>query len=103
MSGVGRITSHIVFYLISVSYHCIHWHLFASPSFPPVCERLKTAPFDDFDPVLNHRHLQECLHKLLRVYALNGGTDRRAQLEFAVYYMLDHLGMRLGFTTRHLP
>ena len=76
--------------------------MFASLSFPSICERLKTAPFDDFDPVLNHRHLQECLHKLLRVYAMNGGTDRRAQLEFAVYYMLDHLGMCLGYIWHRL-
>ena len=70
--------------------------LVASPPFPSVCNRLRRVPFDDFDPVLNHRHLQECLHKLLRVYMLNGGSDGKRQLEFAVYHMLDHLGRCLG-------
>lgn len=84
--GVGSI-SYFSSLCVAVSF---------APPFPSVCLRLRMVPFDDFDPVLNHHCLQECLHKLLYMYALNGGMDRKTQLEFAVYFMLNHLGMCLG-------
>lgn len=61
-------------------------------------DRLLAAGVDRFDPKLNRDHLQQCLLKLLKLYANQVGDLPPNMAEFESYYLLTNLGKLLNFS-----